>query len=211
MRTIMRNTMKLAVLLLLVATLLGGAGTASAASLPASPCVSAPGAATCDLWATTGTATLFGSTTVTIWGYSSLLNTRLSYPARSCFDRQSGRLVTVTLHNGLSENTSLFFQGQSMSPDTTGVAAGGTATYTFVASQPGTFLYEAGLIPGKQHQVAMGMYGALVVKPADGTAYGTPATAFDEEALLVLSEFDTSTGCQSQPRLTCAITRPSIS
>ncbi len=99
--------------------------------------------------------------------------------------------MTVNLHNNLSEPTALIFQGQAMVPDLTGVAAGGTKIYTFTATNPGTFLYEAGLIPGKQHQVAMGMYGALVVKPSDGTAYGTSATAFNEETLLVLSEFDT--------------------
>ena len=43
MQTIMRNSMKLAVMLLLVATLLGSAGIASAASLPTSPCVSVHG------------------------------------------------------------------------------------------------------------------------------------------------------------------------
>ena len=54
-----------------------------------------------------------------------------------------------------------------MVPDQTGVAAGGgTTSYTFTAGAPGTYLYEAGLIPGSQYQVAMGLYGALVVRPA---------------------------------------------
>ena len=34
-----------------------------------------------------------------------------------------------------------------MVPDLTGVAAGGTTTYTFTATPPGTYLYEAGLLP----------------------------------------------------------------
>ncbi len=52
-----------------------------------------------------------------------------------------------------------------MIPDTTGVAAGASTIYTFTASSPGTFLYEAGLTPNGQHQVAMGLYGALIVRP----------------------------------------------
>jgi len=64
-----------------------------------------------------------------------------------------------------------------------GAAPGSTKSYTFTANNPGTFVYEAGLVPGMQHQVAMGLYGALIVKP-------TVSTAFDVEKTLVLSEFD---------------------
>ena len=46
--------------------------------------------------------------------------------------------------------------------DLGGVADGGSTTYSFVASSPGTYLYEAGPLPGAQHQVAMGLFGALV-------------------------------------------------
>ena len=192
MKTFISNSLKLTLVLMLVLTFFGAAGSASAASLPTSPCVSAAGVASCELWATTGAATLFGTTTVNPWGYSTTSTPGSATLPGPVLTVTQGDTVTVILHNGLSENTALFFQGQSMIPDTTGVAAGGTATYTFLASRPGTFLYEAGLIPGKQHQAAMGMYGALVVKPADGTAYGSATTAYDEETLLVLSEFDTA-------------------
>lgn len=190
MQTISRTTLKFLVALLLVAGLFG-TGHASAASLPASPCVSSVGAATCELWATTGTTVLAGSS-VTIWGYSTSAVTGTATLPGPVLTVTQGDSVTVTLHNGLAETTALLFQGQAMIPDTAGVAAGGTTTYTFLASRAGTFLYEAGILPGKQHQVAMGMYGALVVKPADGTAYGTAGSAYDEETLLVLSEFDTA-------------------
>ena len=81
-----------------------------------------------------------------------------------------------------------------MIPDTYWRAPGGTAgLYTFAASNPGTFLYEAGLIPGAQHQVAMGLYGALIVRSATaGQAYDSASTAFDEEDVVVLSEYDTA-------------------
>ncbi len=56
-------------------------------------------------------------------------------------------------------------------------------------------MYQAGLTVNGPKQAAMGMYGALVVYPAtSGQAYTPTATntdtAFDSEALLVLSEID---------------------
>ncbi|MEP7135947.1 MAG: multicopper oxidase domain-containing protein [Chloroflexota bacterium] len=149
-----------------------------------------------DLWAVTGSTTLPGPATAIVWGYS-LTNAPVSQPGGPILVVNQGALVTITLHNQLGENTALLFQGQSLIPDTTGANAGGTKTYTFTASRPGTFLYEAGLIPGKQHQVAMGLYGALIVRPTGfaavpGQAYAASATAFDAEQVLVLSELDTA-------------------
>ena len=46
---------------------------------------------------------------------------------------------------------------------------GGTVTYSFVADRPGTFLYESGTNPEKQ--VRMGLFGALIVRPALGADY----------------------------------------
>jgi len=116
-----------------------------------------------------------------------------------------GDLVTVTLHNDLTEPTALLFQGQAMVPDTAGVAAGGTRDYSFTASSPGTFLYEAGPIANAQHQVARGLYGALVVRPVFATpplqpqAYASDTTAYDDEAVLVLSELDPALNSSAAP------------
>ena len=61
---------------------------------------------------------------------------------------------------------SLTFPGQmGVIADLVGVAAGSVVTYTFSSAQPGTFLYEAGLTPNGPRQVAMGLYGGLVVRP----------------------------------------------
>ncbi len=110
----------------------------------------------------------------------------------------AGALVTINLHNSLTAATSLTIQGQSIPTDTTGAAAlTGTRTYTFTATNPGTYLYEAGMLPtvgGTQYQVAMGLYGALVVRP-DGSplqAYNSASTTFNDEAVLVLGEIDTA-------------------
>jgi len=188
MQTIMRNTLKLTAVLLLVAALFGsGLSTVTKASAAAcTPTVNF------DLWAKTGTANLYGATNVTIWGYAANAGDPATLPG-PMLDVPAGSCVGVTLHNTLSESTALYFQGQNMIPDTTGVGSGGSFTYIFTADKPGTFIYEAGLIPHTQHQVAMGLYGALIVRPsASGQAYEDSATAYDEEKVLVLGEYDTA-------------------
>lgn len=136
-----------------------------------------------------------GSTTpmsVPVWGYNSSA-AAVSKPGGPTLFVDQGATVTIRLHNNLAETTALLIQGQTMIPDTTGVAPGQTKIYTFTASQPGTFLYEAGLLPRAQHQVAMGLYGALVVRPPTSAplrAYADTSTEFDDEAVLVLGEID---------------------
>jgi len=70
-------------------------------------------------------------------------------------------------------------------------------TYTFTASQPGTYLYQSGVSP--QIQSDMGLVGALIVRPSTvptgvdatgGLAYNDAGTAYDKEYLFFLSEMD---------------------
>ncbi len=169
----------------------------------------AAGAAEVDIHldATTGSTTLQangGTTSVPVWGFC-----RRTDPGTACdpvtapggpvISVDQGDQVTITLHNELPERTALYVQGQAMVPDTTGVAAGGSTTYTFTADRPGTYLYEAGLTPNSEHQSAMGLHGALVVRPATtGQAYDA-ATAYDTEAVLVLSELDPALNRSANP------------
>ncbi|WP_421733530.1 multicopper oxidase domain-containing protein [Cellulomonas sp.] len=165
--------------LALVLALVSPAGPAAAATVPI------------DLYAKTGTTTLpAGGQSVTVWGYS-LTDTAVTRPGGPTLVVNVGDTVDITLHNMVGETSALLVQGQGMVPDRTGVATNGTKVYSFTATRPGTYLYEAGLLPNAQHQVAMGLYGALVVRSATpGQAYGTAATAYDDEAVLVLSEID---------------------
>jgi FtsP/CotA-like multicopper oxidase with cupredoxin domain len=171
MQTITRNTLKI-ILVLVVLIAMFGAGFKSSVAY----------AATCtptvfkDLYAKTGTATLYGTTSTTIWGYTALVTDTASLPG-PVLDVTVGDCVQVTLNNvDLPEATSLLFQGQAIIPDTTGVTAGSSTSYIFNASSSGTFLYEAGLTPNGQHQVAMGLYGALVVRPTSTLTGLTTAT-----------------------------------
>jgi len=146
---------------------------------------------TFDLCATTGTLNLPGGTAVPIWGYapgdcSDNPSAGLPGPTLTV---NAGDVVQINLHNNLAEDTALNIPVQALLPDVSGAAPGGTQSYTFAASEPGTYLYEAGLLA--PHQVAMGMYGALIVNAATpGQAYNDASTAFDDEAVIILSEID---------------------
>jgi len=86
-----------------------------------------------------------------------------------------GQTVTVNLTNNLplaAGNTSILFPGfQVTSPAGSGVVGlltqeavpGGTVTYTFTASSPGTRAYYSGT--QNDLQIEMGLYGAIIVLP----------------------------------------------
>ncbi len=132
----------------------------------------------------------FVGPTIPVWGYTTT-GAAATRPGGPTLVVNEGDEVTINLHNDLTEVTALLIGGQRMTPDKTGAASGDTKSYTFRATNPGTFLYEAGLLPNAQHQVAMGLYGALIVRPATaGQAYAAATTAYDDEAVLVLSEID---------------------
>lgn len=159
--------------------------------LPQTGCTEAGTAATCDLYAKPGTLTV-SSTAIPIWGLASTDTAPASTPGPVLTVTQ-GDAVSITVHNGLSQNLSLAVPGVSgLVPDTTGAAPGAAKTYTFTAARPGTYLYEAGHTADGARQAAMGIVGALVVRPADHSvsAYGDAASVFDDEAVLVLSEID---------------------
>lgn len=149
---------------------------------------------TIDLCAKTGTLTVAGST-VPVWGYVvkpagvACANAPAASVPGPALEVDEDATVTIRLHNALGEPSSIVFPGQQgIVPDLTGVGPGSTRDYTITASEPGTYLYESGRSSARQ--VAMGLHGALVVRPAvAGQAYG-PGTGFDSEALLVLSEVD---------------------
>ena len=178
-------------LLLLVVVTLLFAPPARADLPPTSACETVGSTITCDLWATTGTLTMPDGEIVPTWGFTSTAGVSATVPGPLLFGTQ-GMTMVVTLHNDLpGETVSLALPGQELLPDMDGVATGETVAYTFTLTNPGTFLYEAGLTSGGPRQVAMGLYGALVVQPITPTqAYADTDTAFDHEELLVLSEID---------------------
>lgn len=127
----------------------------------------------------------------------------MQYPGPTLIVNE-GDTVQVSLSNTLDEPTSIVFPGQSGVVATGGtpgqmtseIAAGaGAVVYSFVASEPGTYLYQSG--SHAELQIEMGLVGALIVRPAgfnanNPTAYGAGPTAYDREYLYFLTEMDSS-------------------
>ena len=144
-----------------------------------------------------------------MWGFS-VGNQPFQHPSPVLCVNE-GDTVTVVVHNTLPEPISIIFPGQEgvladglpSQPEYDDVSGemvsltrtapkDGSVTYSFVASKPGTFLYESGTNPIMQ--VNMGLFGALIVRPAMGAnyAYNHAESIFTEgeEFLMLLSEID---------------------
>jgi hypothetical protein len=149
---------------------------------------------TCDLWAKSGSVALPGAaSTVTVWSFVSHDSDAVTVPVGPTLVVAQDQLVDLVLHNRISgQQVSLSLpQVDGFTEDLEGVGSGQDRTYTFAATHPGTYLYEAGGTAGGSRQVAMGLVGALVVLPASaGTAYGTPETGYTDEGVLVMSDVD---------------------
>jgi len=140
------------------------------------------------------------------WGYADGAGS-MQYPGVTMMVRQ-GDVVAVNLTNALpatSGNVSIVFPGQKVT------AVGGVkglltqeappdgatvVTYTFTATNPGTYLYHSGTNP--ELQTEMGLVGALIVRPTGydpmmPMAYetmGSDYTNSNREFLFLLTEID---------------------
>lgn len=146
----------------------------------------------CSLYASVGSLTLPDSSSVPTWGFTFTDGApgELPGPTIVAF---VGDTVTINFTNTIpGETVSVMFNGQDLAPDLTGVPTGGSTSYTFEATNPGTFLYEAGVTENGDRQVLMGLFGALVVRPGplSTQAYADPGSAYDIESLLIFSELD---------------------
>jgi FtsP/CotA-like multicopper oxidase with cupredoxin domain len=174
----------LVVLVLAAAGLSLASSGASAAPVSVSLCAKA------------GTVTMPDAVTVPTWGFGvpttpgDCTTATASVPG-PVVSVNEGDTVTITVENALPAGHTLSFEmpGATFTAGPTDAAVGSTVTRTFVASAPGTYLYSSGGDAGRQ--AAMGLYGALVVRPpAANQAYDAATTAYDVEAMLVLSQID---------------------
>jgi len=138
------------------------------------------------------------------WGYADG-SSAMQLPGPTLIVQQ-GAAVVVTLTNELpaaAGNVSIVFPGHAVTVTggvgglLTGEASpGGSVTYSFVAANPGTFLYHSGTRPDLQ--VEMGLVGALIVRPTGAVAcpggatpaYNNDHTCYDREILFLQTEID---------------------
>jgi FtsP/CotA-like multicopper oxidase with cupredoxin domain len=170
-------------------------------ALPSATLVAPNCQLTCDLYAKEGTISLPGPTTVPIWGFTSSASGAATLPGPTLITI-AGQPLSITLHNMLPAadgNVALEVPGAVVPRDAAEVASGGAPhAYNLNGLSPGTYIYEAGATSQGARQVAMGLSGILIVRPADwstspNTAYGatspTPGT-FNAEATVLVSEID---------------------
>lgn len=159
-------------------------------------------------WVRPGIASLPGGVPTVFWGIATNPTAAPQLPG-PVIEARVGDTVEITLHNRLNEPVCLIFPGQDLTPDPVldgngrlisldrPADPGRSVVYSFPVSRPGTFRYEGGT--GPERQVQMGLYGALIVRPADydgadptlRTAYGADTgSGYDVEALIILSELD---------------------
>jgi len=148
---------------------------------------------TINLCAVAGNATLTGAVTVPIWGFAlnpADCNTAIPSLPGPVLDVNVGDVVTINLTTAInlgSHAASFELAGLPVTPL-------GGGQYQFTASRAGTFVYQS---PGDAgRQMAMGLYGALIVRSATANhAYDDPISdpnrsLYDVEATLVLSQVD---------------------
>lgn len=200
----------MAVLLLITSVVWGQPVPAAAqTSGPADGIVCTPGPSF-NLTTQTGYIGTPDGNVVYMWGYSAG-NGEFQHPSPVLCVNE-GDIVTIILHNTLPYDVSITFPGQDnvladgqpAQPQFSGTELtsltnvapknGGSITYSFVATKPGSFLYQSGTNPAIQ--VRMGLFGAMIVRPAAGTgfAYNDPASEFNHsvggEVMVLQSEVD---------------------
>jgi len=200
-----------ALLMVLSAVPFGNIQHVAAQTVPATGVVCTTGTSpnpTFTLTTKAGYIVLPDGNTMFMWGYSEGSKPFQHPGPVLCVNE--GDTVTIILQNTLPQDASITFPGQenvlangaAAQPQFSGTtltslapvapANGGSMTYSFVASSPGSYLYESGTNPAVQ--VRMGLFGALIVRPALGVNYANnnPTSQFnpDTEFLVLFSEID---------------------
>lgn len=177
----MRRYLKLA-----VPALLGGALLALLMARPGQANLPGIVGPTFNLTARAGRVLTPDPNSIFIWGFADG-GGLAQYPGPTLIVNQ-GDVVTVNLTNTLGVPVSIVFPGHEATA--TGGApglltqeaapGGGLVSYTFTATNAGTFIYHSGTRPDLQ--IEMGLFGALIVQPA--------VMPYHHEYLFLESEMD---------------------
>jgi len=184
--------------------LLPGSASATIDGISGSTCASTADACFA-LTAREGYISVADGGSIYSWGYADANGgDTMQLPGPTLFVT-AGDVVEITLNNALpaaAGNVSIVFPGHTLDSTSGGVPGaltreavnGGSVTYTFTASEPGTYEYHSGTRADLQTE--MGLYGAIIVRPAaaaagcTNSAYNHSGTCYDREYLFLLSEID---------------------
>jgi len=145
-------------------------------------------AASFTLFIQSGTHTINGAggTTLNVWGYTTGAGAPPMVPG-PLLEAREGESVTVTVYNNHSKSHNFVIKG--VTTDTTAIPAGGNRTYTFTPSRGGVYMYYDSLASNVNRE--MGLYGALIVRPADGSKRAwANGPSFNIERLWIISDMD---------------------
>jgi len=127
-----------------------------------------------------------GGATIPAWGYTDLANGTPKIPG-PVVEAREGDSVTVTVFNDHDLDHNFVVQG--LTTDTAAIAYGKSRQYTFSTPKAGVYFYRDTLNNNINRE--MGLYGAVVVRTADGSNRAwTDGPAFNSERLWVVSEMD---------------------
>jgi FtsP/CotA-like multicopper oxidase with cupredoxin domain len=126
-----------------------------------------------------------GGAIVNVWGYGEeAANPTIPGPALTVHE---GDAVNLTVVNNHSMDHNLVIQG--VSTDLSAIPTGSSKTYSFTAPSAGTYVYSDTLNNSVNRE--MGLYGAFIVRPADGgNRAWTGGPAYTFERTWVVSDMD---------------------
>lgn len=181
----------------------------------------AAGAATFNLYAFPFNMNLPDGSSVYMWGFGDMDSGANAthpegngyglpqYPAPTLIVNQ-GDVVTINLTNvGLTQPVSIVVSGHRVSATeivpgdgndggivTEEASLNEKVSYTFTASEAGTYVYHSLAGPNPGLQAEMGLQGVLIVRPTgydpvtNRKAYGAAQTEYDQEVLILITELD---------------------
>jgi hypothetical protein len=127
-----------------------------------------------------------GATTIPIWGFTDVAGSNSSFPG-PVLESVEGGSFTVEVVNNLNRNHNFVIQG--VTSDSTAIAPGGTRIYTVNTPNAGVFRYSDTLDNNVNR--AVGMFGALVVRTADGSQRAwSNGPSYDQERTWVINDLD---------------------
>ena len=127
-----------------------------------------------------------GAATIPSWGFTETNGGNGQFPGAILESVEGGSFtVEVVNHHNINHN----FVINGVSSDSTSIPPGGSRTYTINTPNAGVYLYRDSL--NSNINRALGLFGGLVVRTADGSQRAwSNGPSFDQERLWVINDLD---------------------